>query len=408
MLASRPEAGTSVAPGSEVTLTVATPTAVDLLALAPEAEWTNSVSDTVPFDGDNIGNEGRVRVVPNAELVTGERATVLETRPDQVATGSITGTFTLPAPIVAGDRFVAAVGHLAGGVGNLTFEVEVEGVPVDALTVDELSGAIEINQDLSRFAAPARSPSGSGSNRRWSPTPRGSGRGCGSRALREAPRRRGADRARVRGRAGGRARARRAAPAAGGRQPGRGAGARGRPRARAARRAAGRAALGDVEPHGVERRGRSRRPVRAGHRRDGRRRRRARLDRRHGAAGQAAEGDGRLLAGGHVGDQPRGRLRRAARADDHTGQQTHRASETIDRARFLRVLATVGSWEGSYYQILYHNCAHFARAAWLAGVGHADGIVNESGPAIWTPGEQADVIEAGNKARGKDQQGRPR
>jgi hypothetical protein len=93
--------------------------------------------------------------------------------------------------------------------------------------------------------------------------------------------------------------------------------------------------------------------------------------------------------------------------DAHTGQQNHRAAEKIDRRRFLDVLNVVNAWEGSYYQILYRNCAHFARAAWTAGTGHPDGVINESGPTIWTPGEQADVIDAGNRARGLDPQGRP-
>ncbi len=93
--------------------------------------------------------------------------------------------------------------------------------------------------------------------------------------------------------------------------------------------------------------------------------------------------------------------------DGHDGQQMHRQKETMNRDRFLRVLNVVSAWEGSYYQLLYRNCAHFAKAAWIAGTGSPDGIINESGPQIWTPAETAEGIDYVNKKRGLDPKGNP-
>jgi hypothetical protein len=93
--------------------------------------------------------------------------------------------------------------------------------------------------------------------------------------------------------------------------------------------------------------------------------------------------------------------------DGHDGQQMHRQKETMSRDRFLRVLGVVSAWEGSYYQLLYRNCAHFAKAAWIAGTGSSDGIVNVSGPQIWTPAETAEGIDYVNKKRGLDPKGNP-
>lgn len=104
---------------------------------------------------------------------------------------------------------------------------------------------------------------------------------------------------------------------------------------------------------------------------------------------------------------PTGGTGKLSSPDPHDGEQGHRSSQTINRDRFIRVLNVVNDWEGSWYQILYRNCAHFAKAAWLAGTGSDDGIIDESGPTIWSPGEEGDVIDARNKALGRDPQGNP-
>jgi hypothetical protein len=93
--------------------------------------------------------------------------------------------------------------------------------------------------------------------------------------------------------------------------------------------------------------------------------------------------------------------------DNHNKPATSRKSQTISHEQYLKVLNTVNDWEGAYYQILYHNCAHFAKAAWLAGTANPDGIVNESGPTIWTPRKEDANIAAENKARGLDAMGEP-
>jgi hypothetical protein len=93
--------------------------------------------------------------------------------------------------------------------------------------------------------------------------------------------------------------------------------------------------------------------------------------------------------------------------DGHDGQQMHRQKETMSRERFLRVLNVVNAWEGSYYQLLYRNCAHFAKAAWIAGTGSPDGIVPLGEGRIWTPAEVAEGIDYVNKKRGLDAKGDP-
>lgn len=93
--------------------------------------------------------------------------------------------------------------------------------------------------------------------------------------------------------------------------------------------------------------------------------------------------------------------------DGHDGQQMHRQKETMSRDRFLRVLNVVNAWEGSYYQLLYRNCAHFAKAAWIAGTGSPDGIVPLGEGRIWTPAEVAEGIDYVNKKRGLDPKGNP-
>lgn len=93
--------------------------------------------------------------------------------------------------------------------------------------------------------------------------------------------------------------------------------------------------------------------------------------------------------------------------DWHDGQQMHRQKETMSRDRFLRVLGVVNAWEGSYYQLLYRNCAHFAKAAWIAGTGSPDGIVPLGAGRIWTPAETAEGIDYVNRKRGLDPKGNP-
>lgn len=93
--------------------------------------------------------------------------------------------------------------------------------------------------------------------------------------------------------------------------------------------------------------------------------------------------------------------------DNHDHPATSRKSQTISHEQYLKVLNTVNDWEGSWYQILYHNCAHFAKAAWLSATASPDGIIDESGPTIWTPREEDANIVSENKARGLDAMGRP-
>lgn len=105
---------------------------------------------------------------------------------------------------------------------------------------------------------------------------------------------------------------------------------------------------------------------------------------------------------------PTGGPGRLMSPDPHTGEQGHRSNDVIDRAAFLRVLNVVNAWEGSWYQLLYRNCAHFAKAASAAADKYTlSDAVETDGPTIWTPGEEGEVIDAANRARGRDTQGEP-
>jgi beta-lactam-binding protein with PASTA domain len=148
VIATEPRAGTEVAAGEQVTLKVAAPTAVDLVALAPEAKWTSS-SQTVTFGGAQTGLGGSAEVVKDADLIDGQQATVLVTEPGNF---QITGSFTLPEPLIEGDHVVVDVGHLAGGTGVIQVGISVNGQVIDSVTADENSGVQNITQDLSAHA----------------------------------------------------------------------------------------------------------------------------------------------------------------------------------------------------------------------------------------------------------------
>jgi len=148
VIATEPPAGTQVQAGDQVTLRVAAPTAIDLLALAPDATWTSG-SQTVPFGRDATGTGGSARVVEDAQLIDGQEATVLVTEPGNLM---VTGVFTLPEPLIAGDVLRVEVGHLADGIGMLDLRVEVNGQEVDAVSADANSGVVDVTQDLSAHA----------------------------------------------------------------------------------------------------------------------------------------------------------------------------------------------------------------------------------------------------------------
>jgi beta-lactam-binding protein with PASTA domain len=127
VLSTMPAAASKVDPGSAVTLTVARNTApVDLIATADQAAW-KSGSGKLTFPGGDGDTTGFVLSRDPGTLEDGTKARVLETHPQGVANGFITGVYTLAEPVVPGDHVRARVGLPKGAGGEVTFVVKANG-----------------------------------------------------------------------------------------------------------------------------------------------------------------------------------------------------------------------------------------------------------------------------------------
>jgi hypothetical protein len=94
-------------------------TILDLIEAAPTAKWDNFVVGVVlPFPGNDNDNRGFATYKYNVKMEDGiTYARVLETHPQWVDEGSITGWYG-PLTIAAGSKFVAKVGFLSGAQGT--------------------------------------------------------------------------------------------------------------------------------------------------------------------------------------------------------------------------------------------------------------------------------------------------
>jgi hypothetical protein len=107
----------------------------DLHSRAPDANWVSGAS-TLTFDGPQTDERGFAMFRNNERLEDGTSpGKILETHPQMVQDGSITGTYPLYT-VVAGEHFRARIGFLAKadgtcGTGNAKFQ----------LNYKELSGA---------------------------------------------------------------------------------------------------------------------------------------------------------------------------------------------------------------------------------------------------------------------------
>jgi hypothetical protein len=119
-------------PTPTVTPTVPPGTIVEIYNLydhAREAAWRND-QENLPFNGRDGDQRGFVIDRKSVEMETSRiEDRVLETHPrwSDAPGGPIQGTFTLPQPIQAGDRFRARVGFMKNGRGNLTMRVLFNG-----------------------------------------------------------------------------------------------------------------------------------------------------------------------------------------------------------------------------------------------------------------------------------------
>ncbi|MFC0110890.1 PASTA domain-containing protein [Kibdelosporangium aridum] len=130
VISQNPGGGKVVAPQTTVNLQVSSgrPAVIDLLARASSAQWTSGAG-TLPFNGSDIDERGFVKPRSGFPLEDGSKPAFLETHPQWVNNGFIQGNFTLPRPIIAGDRFKATVGFMAvespPSAGGGTFIVSV-------------------------------------------------------------------------------------------------------------------------------------------------------------------------------------------------------------------------------------------------------------------------------------------
>jgi hypothetical protein len=129
----------------------------DFTMQAPTAGWTSGAGP-LTFPGTPGDARGYARWTASSEtLEDGSRPLrALETHPDAVPGGFISGVYTVPIALQTGDRFEARVGLLQGAAGDVTFSVSVEaGDQVVTLTGvhDTADGALKtLTADLSPYA----------------------------------------------------------------------------------------------------------------------------------------------------------------------------------------------------------------------------------------------------------------
>jgi hypothetical protein len=150
VLSTTPAAASKVDPGSDVTLTVARNTApVDLIAAAGKATW-KSGSGKLTFPGSDGDTTGFVLIRDPGTLEDGTKVRVLETHPQWVDNGFITGVYPLAEPVVPGDHVRARVGLLQNASdGEVTFVVKANGKIIQQVN-DGADGTLkDFDADLS-------------------------------------------------------------------------------------------------------------------------------------------------------------------------------------------------------------------------------------------------------------------
>ena len=119
-------------PGSPVTVELAAPTAVDLIKAAPTAVCTPIEQGAIvfgppapagPHRADRAApphphaRQAAFLLPPTTPLEDGAPAAALAMQPG--LNGRVTGAFTLPQPVIAGDHVRALVGVLPGVAGTV-------------------------------------------------------------------------------------------------------------------------------------------------------------------------------------------------------------------------------------------------------------------------------------------------
>jgi hypothetical protein len=154
VLSITPPPGSPVAPGSPVTVELAVPTAVDLVAAAPTALWSDeqggiTFSLTAPaVPAPSVPPVAPARgaaflLPPTTPLEDNKPAAALAMQPG--VNGRVTGAFTLPQPVIAGDHVRALVGMLPGAAGTVEFSVTANGILLSPQVTDtSTDGALRL------------------------------------------------------------------------------------------------------------------------------------------------------------------------------------------------------------------------------------------------------------------------
>jgi beta-lactam-binding protein with PASTA domain len=150
VLSITPPPGAPVAPGSPVTVELAAPTAVDLVKAAPTAVWTDELGAIVfapppaaPAVPAAPARGAAFLLPPTTPLEDNTPAAALAMQPGP--NGRVTGAFTLPQPVIAGDHVRALVGVLPGATGTVEFSATANGILLTPTITDtSADGALKL------------------------------------------------------------------------------------------------------------------------------------------------------------------------------------------------------------------------------------------------------------------------
>jgi hypothetical protein len=134
------------------------PPSVDLVELAPDADWRSGYGRLDWALGSPI-EAGSANQAPNAPLESGVRAQLaLTMHPQWVDYGYIEGEFDLPRPLARGDRFTSSFGFLTDEAGFESGARVVGEADFSLLVIDSGSGLRRTVFDIHDVAYDWRTP----------------------------------------------------------------------------------------------------------------------------------------------------------------------------------------------------------------------------------------------------------
>ncbi|HEY0048542.1 MAG TPA: hypothetical protein VGB68_04610 [Pyrinomonadaceae bacterium] len=124
----------------------------DFIENAPAAVWKNDLDRILPINGPSEST-GFAQIIRNAPMESDfAEAVALHTHPRWEVNGAVTGTYNLPEPINAKDRFRARIGFLKNGrAGNLKVRLLLNGTVIAELPKAYDGALREFEVDLGRY-----------------------------------------------------------------------------------------------------------------------------------------------------------------------------------------------------------------------------------------------------------------